>query len=207
MENLMLVLGRFAMVIDQLNARCAALGAETESLREQLRRVKEEARREQDVRRVALEQAVRPVVPEQGPMPVVPEQGLLPIAPERPQKTRHAGDAPLKTGPYVRPYAMTKGRTTPRRNLAVEALVSSTDVSSSDLSLMTPEYHDISVLCRQPRSIAEISSLLNIPLGVVRVLVADMAAESLVYVHEPPASHDDIDRTLLQKVLAGLRKL
>ncbi|MEU7898507.1 DUF742 domain-containing protein [Nonomuraea sp. NPDC049152] len=106
----------------------------------------------------------------------------------------------------VRPYAVTGGRTAPRVKFAMEALVSSATVEPRDLSHM-PEYAAISQLCRSVRSVAEISALLRIPLGVVRVLIADMATEGLIRVHQPQLEAGKPDITLLERVLSGLRRL
>ncbi|RGA05246.1 DUF742 domain-containing protein, partial [Microbispora triticiradicis] len=54
----------------------------------------------------------------------------------------------------------------------MEALVSSATSVRQDLSTLTPERQAISTLCRQVRSVAEVSALLRIPLGVVRVVIA-----------------------------------
>jgi hypothetical protein len=107
----------------------------------------------------------------------------------------------------VRPYAVTGGRTAPRTQLALEALVSSATSVHQDLSTRTPEYQAISALCRQVRSVAEISAMLRIPLGVTRILVADMAAESLVQLHQPQLDAGKPDLNLLERVLSGLRRL
>ncbi|MGI5160339.1 DUF742 domain-containing protein [Microbispora sp. CA-102843] len=107
----------------------------------------------------------------------------------------------------VRPYAVTGGRTAPRVQLAMEALVSSATVMHQDLSTLTPERQAISTLCRQVRSVAEVSALLRIPLGVVRVVIADMAAEGLVHVHQPQLEAGKPDLNLLERVLSGLRRL
>jgi hypothetical protein len=107
----------------------------------------------------------------------------------------------------VRPYAVTGGRTAPRTKLAIEALVSSVTALHHDLSNRTPEYQAISSLCRQVRSVAEISAMLRIPLGVSRILVADMAAEGLVQVHQPQLDAGKPDLNLLERVLSGLRRL
>ncbi|MGI5269708.1 DUF742 domain-containing protein [Nonomuraea sp. CA-218870] len=107
----------------------------------------------------------------------------------------------------VRPYAVTGGRTAPRVKLAMEALVSSATAEQREFSHITPEYHAISQLCRQVRSVAEVSALLHIPLGVVRVLIADMAAEGLVRVHQPQLEAGRPDVNLLERVLSGLRRL
>ncbi|WP_425489508.1 DUF742 domain-containing protein [Nonomuraea typhae] len=107
----------------------------------------------------------------------------------------------------VRPYAVTGGRTAPRVKLAMEALVSSATAEHREFSHITPEYQAISQLCRQVRSVAEVSALLRIPLGVVRVLIADMAAEGLVRVHQPALEAGRPDVSLLERVLSGLRRL
>ncbi|MFC4057565.1 DUF742 domain-containing protein [Planomonospora corallina] len=114
--------------------------------------------------------------------------------------------APAEQSSLVRPYAVTGGRTAPRTHLAMEALVSSA-TSQHDLSTRTPEYQAISALCRQVRSVAEISAMLRIPLGVTRILVADMAAEGLVQLHQPQLNAGKPDLNLLERVLSGLRRL
>ncbi|MEV4299492.1 DUF742 domain-containing protein [Microbispora rosea] len=115
--------------------------------------------------------------------------------------------APTEQSSLVRPYAVTGGRTAPRLQLAMEALVSSATVMHQDLSTLTPERQAISTLCRQVRSVAEVSALLRIPLGVVRVVIADMAAEGLVHVHQPQLEAGKPDLNLLERVLSGLRRL
>jgi hypothetical protein len=107
----------------------------------------------------------------------------------------------------VRPYAVTGGRTAPKLKLAMEALVSSATAEHREFSHITPEYQAISHLCRQVRSVAEVSALLRIPLGVVRVLIADMASEGLVRVHQPQLESGKPDVNLLERVLSGLRRL
>jgi hypothetical protein len=119
----------------------------------------------------------------------------------------HYGQGPQDPASPVRPYAVTKGRSAPRTALALEALVSSATVPQMDLSAMTPEYQAISSLCRQVRSVAEISAMLRMPLGVARVLVSDMAAESLVHVYSPQLEAGKPDLSLLERVLSGLRRL
>ncbi|MEU7853730.1 DUF742 domain-containing protein [Nonomuraea sp. NPDC049141] len=103
-------------------------------------------------------------------------------------------------------YAVTGGRTAPRGGLAVEALVSS--ATSIRLGMTyTREYRAISELCRQVRSVAEVSALLRVPLGVARVLIADMESEGLVRVYQPQLEAGVPDKSLLERVLSGLRRL
>ncbi|MEV6166574.1 DUF742 domain-containing protein [Streptomyces sp. NPDC052052] len=117
--------------------------------------------------------------------------------------------APTAHNPLVRPYAMTGGRTRPRYQLAIEALVSTT-ADPSRLQGQLPEHQRICRLCFEIKSVAEISALLSIPLGVARILVADLAEAGLVAIHQPGGDESaggQPDVTLLERVLSGLRKL
>lgn len=109
----------------------------------------------------------------------------------------------------VRPYAVTGGRTKPRYDLAIEALVTAAPYPPRDVAVLTPEYRAIMDLCRSARSVAEVSALLRLPLGVARVLVADMALEGLLRLHQsrPTTDGGQPDLRLLERVLSGLRKL
>ncbi len=83
-------------------------------------------------------------------------------------------------GGLLRPYAMTGGRSRPRRaELGTGSLVTTTRRGES-AGGQTLERRSIALLCREPQSVAEISALLELPLGVIRVLVGDMADEGLV---------------------------
>jgi hypothetical protein len=118
-----------------------------------------------------------------------------------------SGPGPSESSALVRPYAVTGGRTAPRTNYAVEALVSTAMSVHQDVSTFTPEYQAIISLCRQVRSVAEISALLRMPLGVARIVIADMAAEGFVHVHQPQLDAGKPDQNLLERVLSGLRRL
>ncbi|MER8038734.1 DUF742 domain-containing protein [Streptomyces hydrogenans] len=129
----------------------------------------------------------------------------------QPVAPRSAGSSSAGGGhnPLVRPYAMTGGRTRPRYQLAIEALVSTT-ADPSRLQGQLPEHQRICRLCFEIKSVAEISALLSIPLGVARILVADLAEAGLVAIHQPggdEAAGGQPDVTLLERVLSGLRKL
>ncbi|WP_438485701.1 DUF742 domain-containing protein [Streptomyces sp. S186] len=156
-----------------------------------------------------------PYGPPYGPGPSEPSPYDRPQAPRiqpvqpprpRPEPTAPTGGA---HNPLVRPYAMTGGRTRPRYQLAIEALVSTT-ADPAKLQGQLPEHQRICHLCREIKSVAEISALLSIPLGVARILVADLAEAGLVAIHQPGGDETaggQPDVTLLERVLSGLRKL
>jgi hypothetical protein len=120
--------------------------------------------------------------------------------------TEDQRDSRQEPGRLVRPYAMTGGRTRPAHDdLELETLVSTTALGETvTLSL---ERRSIALLCRDILSVAEISARLDLPLGVARVLVGDMAEEGLVTVHRPASVGDRPDLALLERVLYGLRTI
>ncbi|MGW0366217.1 DUF742 domain-containing protein [Streptomyces sp. NPDC002990] len=139
--------------------------------------------------------------------PQQPQQPQMPQ--QQPPRPVRAQQAPKAHNPLVRPYAMTGGRTRPRYQLAIEALVSTT-ADPARLQGQLPEHQRICRLCQEIKSVAEISALLSIPLGVARILVADLAEAGLVAIHQPGGDESaggQPDVTLLERVLSGLRKL
>ncbi len=114
------------------------------------------------------------------------------------------------SGALVRPYAVTRGRTRPRVDIAMEALVETTDRGRQYVTLIGREQQVIASLCDgNLQSLAEISARMKMALGVAKVLVADMAAEGLLSIYEPASldNNDDIGTELLERVLSGLRRL
>ncbi|MEP9382682.1 DUF742 domain-containing protein [Nocardioides cheoyonin] len=108
--------------------------------------------------------------------------------------------------PMVRPYALTGGRTKPTRTYPVEALVR-TERYSLDGYVRSPEERKIAELCRESRSVAEVAALVRVPLGVVRVLIGDLADRGVVEVHTQTIPDSVPDTALLERVLTGLRNL
>ena len=134
--------------------------------------------------------------------------GLWDEGPE-PERSGFGGFATEDDGAtrLVRPYTVTGGRTQPRYQLALEALVTATVLEPRDLSVLAPECQAILQFCRDWRSVAEVSAVLRLPLGVARILIADMAADGLVRIHQRDASEGRPDLGLLERVLKGLRKI
>ncbi len=112
-------------------------------------------------------------------------------------------------GALVRPYAVTRGRTRPRVDIAIEALIETTPRGRETGAIGGREQQLIVGLCAlRVQSLAEIAARMQLPLGVTRVLVADMAAEGMVSVYAPTSIDDDaVGMELLERVLSGLRRL
>ena len=112
-------------------------------------------------------------------------------------------------GALVRPYAVTRGRTEPLQNIALEAVLSCTPTQSAEARFAGHDKYRIAVLCEaKPQSLAEIAALTRLPLGVGRVLVADMVADGLLSLHSAAPKKGFTERMdLLERVLSGLRKL
>ncbi|GGZ09166.1 DUF742 domain-containing protein [Streptomyces poonensis] len=115
-------------------------------------------------------------------------------------------------GPVVRPYAMTRGRTSHavQHRLDLIALVVTephADDTEADGSL-SPEHLHIVELCRDsPQSVAELAAELDLPIGVVRVLVGDLVDGELVHVTRPVPPAELVDESILRDVINGLRAL
>ncbi|APU14670.1 putative DUF742 family protein [Actinoalloteichus sp. GBA129-24] len=112
------------------------------------------------------------------------------------------------TGSLVRPYARTGGRTSVAVDLAMETLISSSTGPVSITTAARPELRRITEICVEPRSLAEVSALLALPIGVTRVLIADLAESGGVQVHQPIDPRRLVmNGDFLQRVLTGLRRL
>ncbi|HET9171006.1 MAG TPA: DUF742 domain-containing protein [Actinospica sp.] len=108
--------------------------------------------------------------------------------------------------PFVRPYAVTGGRTGSPGHLPLEALVATTSRGREVMHTLVPEYEAVCGICVEVRSVAEIAALLGVPLGVAGVIVGDLADYGLVVV-EPTDADAVPDIQLLERVLSGLENL
>ncbi len=115
----------------------------------------------------------------------------------------------------VRPYSLTGGRTRFGHVLLVETFVAALEAPDERRELtngnlatrVMPELRAIVELCRRMRTVAEISALLKMPLGVVRVLLSDLADQGKIRVYGSGHGTGQPDRALLERVLNGLRRL
>ncbi len=105
----------------------------------------------------------------------------------------------------TRPYVLTGGRTLGGSDLPLEAVVVSERVPLSPGA--PPEVVAIVELCRIPYSIIEVATHLRLPVGVVRVLVGDLAAARVLSVGVTGTSEPADRVQLLERLLDGVRAL
>jgi hypothetical protein len=163
-------------------------------------------------RREAAKGADPPATPRTGAAPGPPASGPAPVtepprpAPPPPPRATPPPPEPPDPSPYglVRPYVLTGGRTRAGVEFAIEALI--TSGRRPGPACEPVEHARIRELCGEPRSVAEVAALLGVPLGVARVLLADMLAAGTVQVHRTVDAGGP-DLALLERVLSGLRRL
>jgi hypothetical protein len=103
----------------------------------------------------------------------------------------------------VRPFLLTGGRTQPvQADLQVETLIQTRPEAAAEQALRF-EARQIVERCRVPTSIAELAVMVAVPIGVVRVLVADLVTQGSVVVVEP----QEISVQLLERIRDRVRAL
>ena len=121
---------------------------------------------------------------------------------------RHAAE-PVPPA-FVRSFTLTRGRTIPRVDLPFEATLVVTDKNSQ--SPVSGQHAEALALC-DGRSVAEIAAEMNLPIGVVRVLVTDLAESKYIRVHTstPVSVHTGqspaLSLSVLESVLNGISAL
>jgi hypothetical protein len=115
-------------------------------------------------------------------------------------------DAGLETEHIVRPFIVTGGRTRPADDrLRVETLVTAVPAALS-VPLGFERRHIVEI-CQRPLSVAEVASSLGVPIGVARVVIADLIAERLLTVQDHLGFDDYPSRSLLERIREGVRAL
>jgi hypothetical protein len=105
-----------------------------------------------------------------------------PSEPEPPAPAAHTAD-PDAGAHAVRPFVMTGGRTRPLvDDLRIETLVTATRAAMT--APLKFEEFTVVRLCQRAHSIAEIGAELRVPIGVARVIVADLVTTGHVSVQE-----------------------
>jgi hypothetical protein len=112
-----------------------------------------------------------------------------------------------EAGPVVRPYALTQGRTRHTgESFDLVATVVATHAFADPASL-APEHISVLQLARVPTTVADIASDVDLPLGVVRIILADLRELGLIVISTPVVMAERVDRRTLREVLNGLRGL
>jgi len=118
---------------------------------------------------------------------------------------------PRDPGPVVRPYAVTGGRTEPvdgeLLDLLAVVVAISRPADAGDALRLTPEHRRILAVCRRRSTVADVAADVLLPVGVVRVLLADLIKDGAVIVVRPRPAGEQASTDMLQEILNGLRAL
>ena len=113
-----------------------------------------------------------------------------------------------EAGPVVRPYALTQGRTRPAgESFDLMATVMATRAAITEPGSLAPEHMCVLQLARAPTTVADIASDVDLPLGVVRIILADLRELGLISIRSPVVMAERVDKHTLREVLNGLRGL
>jgi hypothetical protein len=114
-----------------------------------------------------------------------------------------------EAGPVVRPYAVTRGRTAPAAGTSlglIDVVVAAPDPDRPASLRLGPEHRQILARCGRPITVVDLASDLDLPVGVVRVLLSDLSQHGMVRVLATPRGPVSNER-LLRDVLDGLHAL
>ncbi|MCX5357295.1 DUF742 domain-containing protein [Streptomyces sp. NBC_00124] len=103
------------------------------------------------------------------------------------------------TTAFVRPYALTRGRTRPQYRLRLESVMH--PGTGRPGPGLPEECRRITALCRaRPRSVAELAGTLGCGLTPAKILISDLLAAHVLI----PATASDPDQDLLLRLRAAL---
>jgi Protein of unknown function (DUF742) len=115
------------------------------------------------------------------------------------------------SGPVVRPYAVTGGRTEPVDGDALTLLTllvaTGRPLATDDPARLAPEHHRLLALCGRQMTLADLAAETALPLGVVRVLAADLTELGAITVVAQRSADQKTGNDVLKEILNGLRAL
>jgi hypothetical protein len=76
-----------------------------------------------------------------------------------------------------------------------------------DPTVLRPEQMRMIAVCSTPVTVADLASATDFPIGVLRILLADLVHDRLLEVRTPAAKTRVTDKNVLRQVLAGLQTL
>jgi hypothetical protein len=111
-----------------------------------------------------------------------------------------------ETGRLIRPYAITGGRTGGEVDIKLEAQIQASTRAGELVDAYRWEAARlIELVSDGPMALVEIAARVEIPIGVARVLVADLVDDGAVVIHVPQTTQSFT--SLLERVLDGVRNL
>ncbi|GGO79391.1 DUF742 domain-containing protein [Nonomuraea cavernae] len=108
-------------------------------------------------------------------------------------------------GPIVRPYALIRGRT--RSSGEMLDLIATVSAIGDPPDGLGPEQQLILRVACEPITVADLAVELDLPIGVVRVLLGDLLDGGLISVKSPSAARPRANEGILKEVINGLRAL
>ena len=104
----------------------------------------------------------------------------------------------------IRSYTLTAGRTAAKVELAMEATLRLQ--AGAEAPVLSPSAAQVLEVCDR-RSVAEVSALTKMPIGVTRVLLGDLIEQGLVRIQATITEKTSTDERLelIERTLRGLR--
>jgi hypothetical protein len=114
--------------------------------------------------------------------------------------------------PQVRPFLLANGRTRAhtRHPLLVHTIVSAPRYHPTTTDTLGPLERDVYEHARRGVSVAEVSAHTGLALGLVRVILADLAHRNVITIHPATgsaATDRSVTASVLERVLSGLQRL
>ncbi|MFF3492020.1 DUF742 domain-containing protein [Streptomyces sp. NPDC002795] len=115
---------------------------------------------------------------------------------------------PVVTSDLVPLFVITGGRTLPpQHEYEHTAMVTSAEGTETALRTLTPEARTVMDLVAEGfLSVAEVAGHTQLPVGVVRILLAQLAEAGLLVVRKPVPASEQVDMDVVSAVLTGLQK-
>ncbi len=113
-----------------------------------------------------------------------------------------------ESGPLVRPYTVTRGRTRPVRQHAFDLMSTVAPVSAQPpTGLDHARAALLELLGDTARPLAELAADADLPVGALRVLLGDLLDAELITIAPARPAMEQPDPELLQEVIDRLREL
>lgn len=108
----------------------------------------------------------------------------------------------------VRPYAVTRGRTAPEAGTGIgliDVVATVPGQQQSGAMRLGPEHRQLLACCSRPVTVVDLAADVDLPVGVVQVLLSDLSEGGLITVttsHRGPVTSERVLRAVLQGLKA-----